>query len=267
MKKPETINYRTLKPEKEGLFCEKIFGPTRDWECSCGKYKKRVRFKGMICERCGVEVTRSKVRRERMGHIELAAAVSHIWFFKGVPSRMGYLLDLPSKSLERVLYFASYIVVDVKKDKRDKDMPILQERFDQEVGELEGELAARHKELISENLPIMTECLEMFLKRTGFPQRLNGFQARLTEVTDQLQSMETLERKEFEKKIKEITTERDKQIKAIEKESKKKAAGVPKTKEERIALLTARFGTRIREEKDAYSKMIQKMPDSPEKEM
>jgi len=267
VKKPETINYRTLKPEKEGLFCEKIFGPTRDWECSCGKYKKRVRFKGMICERCGVEVTRSKVRRERMGHIELAAAVSHIWFFKGVPSRMGYLLDLPSKSLERVLYFASYIVVDVKKDKRDKDMPILQERFDQEVGELEGELAARHKELISENLPVMTECLELFLKRTGFPERLNGFQARLTEVTDQLQSMETLERKEFEKKIKEITTDRDKQIKAIEKESKKKAAGVPKTKEERIALLTARFGTRIREEKDAYSKMIQKMADSPEKEM
>ena len=125
VKKPETINYRTLKPEKEGLFCEKIFGPTRDWECSCGKYKKRVRFKGMICERCGVEVTRSKVRRERMGHIELAAPVSHIWFFKGVPSRMGYLLDLPSKSLERVLYFASYIVVDVKKDRREKDLPIL----------------------------------------------------------------------------------------------------------------------------------------------
>ena len=137
VKKPETINYRTLKPEKEGLFCEKIFGPTRDWECSCGKYKKRVRFKGMICERCGVEVTRSKVRRERMGHIELAAPVSHIWFFKGVPSRMGYLLDLPSKSLERVLYFASYIVVDVKKDKREKDMPMLQERVDAEIAELE----------------------------------------------------------------------------------------------------------------------------------
>ena len=93
VKKPETINYRTLKPEKDGLFCEKIFGPTRDWECYCGKYK-RVRFKGIICERCGVEVTRAKVRRERMGHIELAAPVTHIWYFKGVPSRLGYLLDL-----------------------------------------------------------------------------------------------------------------------------------------------------------------------------
>ncbi|MCJ7653378.1 MAG: hypothetical protein MUO75_06725, partial [Actinobacteria bacterium] len=147
VKKPETINYRTLKPEKEGLFCEKIFGPTRDWECSCGKYKKRVRFKGMICERCGVEVTRSKVRRERMGHIELAAPVSHIWFFKGVPSRMGYLLDLPSKSLERILYFASYAIIDVKKDKRKKELPMLSGRLDEEVKELEAELAERFKEI------------------------------------------------------------------------------------------------------------------------
>ena len=153
VKKPETINYRTLKPEKEGLFCEKIFGPTRDWECSCGKYKKRVRFKGMICERCGVEVTRSKVAASGWATSSWPRPVSHIWFFKGVPSRMGYLLDLPSKSLERVLYFASYIVVDVKKDKREKDMPILEERLDEEIGELEDELAARHKELVSENLP------------------------------------------------------------------------------------------------------------------
>ena len=106
VKKPETINYRTLKPEKDGLFCEKIFGPTKDWECYCGKYK-RVRFKGIVCERCGVEVTRAKVRRDRMGHIELAAPVSHIWYFKGVPSRMGYLLDIAPKDLEKVLYFAS----------------------------------------------------------------------------------------------------------------------------------------------------------------
>ena len=111
VKKPETINYRTLKPEREGLFCEKIFGPTRDWECHCGKYK-RVRYKGIVCDRCGVEVTRAKVRRERMGHIELAAPVSHIWFFKGIPSRMGLLLDLSPRTLERVLYFASYIVTD-----------------------------------------------------------------------------------------------------------------------------------------------------------
>jgi len=111
VKKPETINYRTLKPEREGLFCEKIFGPSRDWECHCGKYK-RVRYKGIVCDRCGVEVTRAKVRRERMGHIELAAPVSHIWFFKGIPSRMGLLLDMSPRTLERVLYFASYIVID-----------------------------------------------------------------------------------------------------------------------------------------------------------
>ncbi len=111
VKKPETINYRTLKPEKEGLFCEKIFGPTKDWECHCGKYK-RVRYKGVICDRCGVEVTKSKVRRERMGHIELAAQVSHIWYFKGIPSRMGLLLDMSPRSLEKVLYFAAYIVTD-----------------------------------------------------------------------------------------------------------------------------------------------------------
>jgi len=111
VKKPETINYRTLKPEKEGLFCERIFGPTKDWECHCGKYK-RIRYKGIICDRCGVEVTKAKVRRERIGHIELAAPVSHIWYFKGIPSRMGLLLDMSPRSLEKVLYFASYIVID-----------------------------------------------------------------------------------------------------------------------------------------------------------
>ena len=111
VKKPETINYRTLKPERDGLFCERIFGPTRDWECHCGKYK-RLRYKGVICDRCGVEVTRSKVRRERLGHIDLAAPVSHIWYFKGIPSRMGLLLDISPRNLEKVLYFISYIVLD-----------------------------------------------------------------------------------------------------------------------------------------------------------
>ena len=111
VKKPETINYRTLKPERDGLFCERIFGPTKDWECHCGKYKK-IRYKGKICDRCGVEVTRANVRRERMGHIELAAPVSHIWYFKGIPSRMGLLLDLSPRILEKVLYFAAYIVTD-----------------------------------------------------------------------------------------------------------------------------------------------------------
>jgi DNA-directed RNA polymerase subunit beta' len=137
VKKPETINYRTLKPEKDGLFDERIFGPTRDWECYCGKYK-RVRFRGVICERCGVEVTRAKVRRERMGHIELAAPVTHIWFFKGVPSRLGYLLDMSPKDLEKVIYFAAYLVTHVDDEKRVKDLPELEE-------------AARHERvLISE---------------------------------------------------------------------------------------------------------------------
>ena len=111
VKKPETINYRTLKPERDGLYCERIFGPTKDWECHCGKYKK-IKYKGKICERCGVEVTRAKVRRERMGHIELAAPCSHIWYFKGIPSRMGLILDISPKVLEKVLYFAAYIVTD-----------------------------------------------------------------------------------------------------------------------------------------------------------
>jgi len=125
VKKPETINYRTLKPEKDGLFCEKIFGPQRDWECYCGKYK-RVRFKGIVCERCGVEVTRSKVRRERMGHIELAAAVTHIWYFKGVPSRLGYLLDLAPKDLEKIIYFASYVITSVDSESRHRDMTTIE---------------------------------------------------------------------------------------------------------------------------------------------
>jgi DNA-directed RNA polymerase subunit beta' len=125
VKKPETINYRTLKPEKDGLFCEKIFGPTRDWECYCGKYK-RVRFKGIICERCGVEVTRAKVRRERMGHIELAAPVTHIWYFKGVPSRLGYLLDLAPKDLEKIIYFAAYVITAVDGEMRHNELSTLE---------------------------------------------------------------------------------------------------------------------------------------------
>lgn len=141
VKKPETINYRTLKPEKDGLFDERIFGPTKDWECYCGKYK-RVRFKGIVCERCGVEVTRSKVRRERMGHIELAAPVTHIWYFKGVPSRLGYLLDLAPKDLEKVIYFAAYMITKVDEEARHEDLPKLQAAHDREKQELEAALNA-----------------------------------------------------------------------------------------------------------------------------
>jgi DNA-directed RNA polymerase subunit beta' len=136
VKKPETINYRTLKPEKDGLFGEQIFGPTRDWECACGKYK-RVRYKGIICERCGVEVTRSKVRRERMGHIELAAPVTHIWYFKGVPSRLGYLLNLAPKDLEKVIYFAAYMITEVDDAGRHEDLSSLQNEMDLERQQVE----------------------------------------------------------------------------------------------------------------------------------
>ena len=128
VKKPETINYRTLKPERDGLFCERIFGPQKDWECHCGKYK-RIRYKGIICDRCGVEVTRSKVRRERMGHIELAAPVSHIWYFKGIPSRMGLLLDISPHVLEKVLYFAEYIVIDPGKTELTKKEPLTEKEY------------------------------------------------------------------------------------------------------------------------------------------
>jgi len=150
VKKPETINYRTLKPEKDGLFCEKIFGPTRDWECYCGKYK-RVRFKGIICERCGVEVTRAKVRRERMGHIELAAPVTHIWYFKGVPSRLGYLLDLAPKDLEKVIYFAAYMITTVDVEGRHRDLPSLEANIEVEKKEIgnrrDADIASRAQRL------------------------------------------------------------------------------------------------------------------------
>jgi len=146
VKKPETINYRTLKPEKDGLFCERIFGPTKDWECYCGKYK-RVRFKGIICERCGVEVTRSKVRRERMGNIELAAPVTHIWYFKGVPSRLGYLLDLAPKDLEKIIYFAAYLITYVDEAKRSRDLATLETQVTKELHSITDEAAARRSKI------------------------------------------------------------------------------------------------------------------------
>ncbi len=154
--KPETINYRTLKPEKDGLFCERIFGPTKDWECYCGKYK-RVRYKGIVCERCGVEVTRSKVRRERMGHIDLASPVSHIWFFKGVPSRIGYLLDMAPKELEKILYFAASVITWVDQEARWRDVPALEPQMQSEIDNL-----------ISEEKEHTTHLRKMLEARTTF---------------------------------------------------------------------------------------------------
>lgn len=160
VKKPETINYRTLKPEKDGLFCEKIFGPTKDWECSCGKYK-RVRFKGIVCERCGVEVTKSSVRRERMGHIELAAPVTHIWYFKGVPSRLGYLLNMAPKDLEKIIYFAAYRVMDIDRELRDGEYDLVREEY---VDRIRALVAARNEEFEAAASEEMAELRELGLE-------------------------------------------------------------------------------------------------------
>jgi DNA-directed RNA polymerase subunit beta' len=168
VKKPETINYRTLKPEKDGLFCEKIFGPTKDWECNCGKYK-RVRFKGIVCERCGVEVTRSKVRRDRMGHIELAAPVTHIWYFKGVPSRLGYLLDVAPKDLEKVIYFAAYMVTHVDVDGRHEHLPRLESELGKRTKRLaekrDVEIAARSEKMEADLAELEAEGAKSDVKR------------------------------------------------------------------------------------------------------
>ena len=175
VKKPETINYRTLKPEKDGLFCERIFGPTKDWECHCGRYK-RVRYKGIVCDKCGVEVTRAKVRRERMGHIELAAPVSHIWYFKGIPSRMGLLLDMSPRSLEKVLYFAAFVVTDTgetgleyKQLLTDKEYREAQSRF--------GEDAF--------SAGMGAEAVKMLLRQIDLDQTSKELKAELTNSTGQ----------------------------------------------------------------------------------
>ena len=187
VKKPETINYRTLKPEREGLFCERIFGPTKDWECHCGKYKK-VRFKGKICDRCGVEVTKAKVRRERMGHIELAAPVSHIWYFKGIPSRMGLIMDMSPRLLEKVLYFASYIVTEpgdtplIKKQVlSEKEYRDMREKYEDDF---KAEMGAEAiKKLLAEiDLEALSEELRAELKDAAGQKRVRI--AKRLEVVD-----------------------------------------------------------------------------------
>ena len=193
VKKPETINYRTLKPEKDGLFDERIFGPTKDWECSCGRYK-RIRYRGIVCERCGVEVTRREVRRERMGHIELAAPVTHIWYFKGVPSRLGYFLDMSPKELEKVIYFAAYLVVSIDTKKRTKDLAELEEAVVAEV------------EIVNEDFE-------------------EWEQKRVKQMDTEIKAMENakipepeiqIRKKEVEKEIKQKKSKSDAEIKVIE---------------------------------------------------
>ena len=195
VKKPETINYRTLKPERDGLFCEKIFGPTRDWECNCGKYK-RVRFKGIICERCGVEVTRSNVRRERMGHIELAAPVTHIWYFKGVPSRLGYLLDIAPKDLEKVIYFAAYMITSVDEEARHRDLPSLEAKVENERKQLEkrrdADIEARMAKLEQDMAQLESEGAKADIKnkvKAGAEKELKQLRERSQRELDRLDAV------------------------------------------------------------------------------
>jgi DNA-directed RNA polymerase subunit beta' len=199
--KPETINYRTLKPEKDGLFCERIFGPTKDWECYCGKYK-RVRYKGIVCERCGVEVTRSKVRRERMGHIDLAAPVSHIWFFKGVPSRIGYLLDMAPKELEKILYFAASIITSVDQEARWRDLD-----------RLEGEMQSELDRLVSEQKERVDELNGQLERRIAY---LEGASASGFDPEDELwqESLDVNVKKLSEEERKKLVAELNKSFKA-----------------------------------------------------
>src|ERR1051326_1288025 len=196
--KPETINYRTLKPEKDGLFCERIFGPTKDWECYCGKYK-RVRYKGIVCERCGVEVTRSKVRRERMGHVDLAAPVSHIWFFKGVPSRIGYLLDMAPKELEKVLYFAASIVTWVDDEAREKDLGKLEKEVQKVLDSYEAEKQERVQEL-QESLERRLEYL-----KTGKESNFSDDDLLWSETLDvNIKKLTDEDREKLEKDVKKV---------------------------------------------------------------
>ena len=195
VKKPETINYRTLKPEKDGLFCEKIFGPTRDWECYCGKYK-RVRFKGIICERCGVEVTRAKVRRERMGHIELAAPVTHIWYFKGVPSRLGYLLDLAPKDLEKIIYFAAYLITSVDDEARHRDLPSVEAEMSVERKRLEdkrdADIEVRARKLEEDIAALEAEGAKGDVRRKtreGAEREMRQIRDRATRALDRLEEV------------------------------------------------------------------------------
>ena len=205
--KPETINYRTLRPEKDGLFCERIFGPSKDWECYCGKYK-RIRFKGIICERCGVEVTRARVRRDRMGHVELAAPIAHVWFVKGVPSRMGYLLDISPKDLDRVLYFASSIVTWVDREERANDIDNLRGQVEEEIRQLEEE---RDEEVLQ------TQALrtkrESVIKGESSPDELTEEYAEVPEEDREATIQKVY--KEAEETVQDVQRSVDEQIELI----------------------------------------------------
>ncbi len=196
--KPETINYRTLRPEKDGLFCERIFGPTKDWECFCGKYK-RIRYRGVICDRCGVEVTRSKVRRERMGHINLAAPVAHIWFSKGTPSRLGLLLDLSPRNLERVLYFSQYIIISVDEEARNKAIQEEKEKYQRQVEQRERQA--------EERIALLRQAFEAQASANGqeaVDQQRQATESQIQEINDQLEKERQELFQELQSKISEL---------------------------------------------------------------
>ncbi len=186
--KPETINYRTLRPERDGLFCERIFGPTKDWECQCGKYK-RTRYKGIICDKCGVEVAHSRVRRERMGHIKLASPVSHIWYVKGVPSRLGLLLNISPRHLERVLYFAQFIITNVNEDARSRAIQRHERELEMRLARIDGEIADQLDALETE----LEQQLNSFDEEEQ--QAIQGLDERINESSSQViqeaQSLQT----------------------------------------------------------------------------
>ena len=191
--KPETINYRTLKPERDGLFCEKIFGPQKDWECYCGKYK-RVRYKGVVCDKCGVEVTRSKVRRERMGHIQLASPVSHIWFVKGTPSRLGLLLDISPRNLERVLYFASYIIVSVDEPELENVREQLRQDYQVRRAEIEGKARGQGENdstRISQELAQMDQALASTQReiKERYAEQISELEDEAQELRDKFEEL------------------------------------------------------------------------------
>ena len=182
--KPETINYRTLKPERDGLFCERIFGPTKDFECACGKYK-RIRYKGVICDKCGVEVARAKVRRERMGHIELACPVSHIWFARGIPSRLGLLLDLSARNLERVLYFSHYVIISIDEEARQEAIKQLETEGSQEIAERQDAIEAKITEIEKQEATVE----EVNQLRRSFGDEKTKLEEQLANGVEQLKDL------------------------------------------------------------------------------
>jgi DNA-directed RNA polymerase subunit beta' len=248
VKKPETINYRTLKPEKDGLFCEKIFGPTKDWECSCGKYK-RVRFKGIVCERCGVEVTKSSVRRERMGHIELAAPVTHIWYFKGVPSRLGYLLNMAPKDLEKIIYFAAHRVMKVHEADLAEDKLMIKEDYVSRVRQILEDRDAEIAAVAADEIAALKEfglVLQPSVKLWEAPEWVD---ITLAKSIEQLVDAEEKNADSFWNKKTAVVTEEDSEVaQARSTQDEKEIKRLQSTFKKNVDKIVREYGRRERRE-------------------